>query len=233
MSHFVVGVICNDPGDIDRLLAPYSEVNEEYYSFHPVFNNKNEAMAAYEAEDHLIKDKYNFDDWCNVYHNYEVIGNKYGHNYNDNAKWDWYTVGGRWDGEMEEYLKDNVDLEQCYFKVGDYNFGLNERLANEAEAFWEGYVEGKDPDAEDLFKPSYYTSLYKNKYEYINSMAYPCTPFAFVDSDGNWFENGKMGWFACHDGTRQSRMTYEQQWKMATTDINNQDKYLVWVDCHI
>ena len=33
MSHFLVGVFCADIEDVDNLLAPYDEQNEDYFEF--------------------------------------------------------------------------------------------------------------------------------------------------------------------------------------------------------
>jgi hypothetical protein len=98
MSHFTVLVIGDNP---EAQLEPYQENNmgdcpKEYMTFNDIEANE---RADYLAADKDIKKKYpTFEEYIEDYVGYkkdEKTG-KYGYWSNPNAKWDWYTLGGRW-----------------------------------------------------------------------------------------------------------------------------------------
>lgn len=104
MSHYAVLVIHNKGQDIEELLAPYSE------------NLKVEPYLEYKHNDaiEMIKEEYiPFNDDIKEYSDDELLnwfvkqyssyslkdGDIYT-TYNPNSRWDWYTIGGRFDGEL-------------------------------------------------------------------------------------------------------------------------------------
>ena len=96
------------------------------------------------------------------YFGYRKKGNKFGYTHNPNAKYDYYSDGGRWDG----YLTN---------KEGNKT---NEELLTEID--WEKMYENND------------------------------IPFCFVDTDGNWHEKGKMGWWACVSNEKKKGDWHEE-----------------------
>ncbi len=100
MSHFTVMVIGDNP---EEQLAPYQENNmgncpQEYLSF----NDMTESLKSdWESEDEEIKQECNndFNQYASVYQGYKKQEDgRYGYWENSNAKWDWYSLGGRWSG---------------------------------------------------------------------------------------------------------------------------------------
>ena len=100
MSHFTVMVIGENP---EEQLAPYQENNmgdcpKEYLEF----NDMTESLKDdWESEDEETKEKYkhDFDEYVTEYHGYKKAEDgRYGYWENPNAKWDWYVLGGRWNG---------------------------------------------------------------------------------------------------------------------------------------
>lgn len=110
--------------------------------------------------------------------------------YNPNSKWDWWVVGGRWDGwltGMENPSKDNG------FNFGEehHTLGFNSQPATKCRP--------DDP------------------------------PFAFV-LDGEWHEQGKMGWFGM-SSDEMSEEDWKAYWEKHLKE--NPNHLVVAVDCHI
>lgn len=100
MSHYAVLVIHNKNQNIEKLLAPYSE------------NLEVEPYLKYKHDDALkmLRDEYDYDDkdvddallesFVKHYSSYSLKDGNVYTTYNPNSKWDWYTIGGRFDGEL-------------------------------------------------------------------------------------------------------------------------------------
>lgn len=88
---------------LEALLAPYDENPKDNRFL--AFNDKtDEAFKEYDTEsDHdgvPYKSAFKtFDAFCRKYHGYTLsTEGKYGYKSNPNAKWDWWSIGGRWLG---------------------------------------------------------------------------------------------------------------------------------------
>jgi len=110
---------------------------------------------------------------------------------------------------------------------------------NKAIRFWEIYVEGKEPITEEekenikfeLYKKEYYIKRYGTKENYANMESiFYC--WALLDETG-WYEKGKMGWWTMNDSTRDSEKLFIEKFTETINKPENQDKYLIIVDCHI
>lgn len=110
---------------------------------------------------------------------------------------------------------------------------------NKAIRFWEIYVEGKEPITEEekenikfeLYKKEYYIKRYGTKENYANMESiFSC--WALLDETG-WYEKGKMGWWTMNDSTRDSEKLFIEKFTETINKPENQDKYLIIVDCHI
>lgn len=100
MSHYAVLVIHNKNQNIEKLLTPYSE------------NLEVEPYLKYKHDDALkmLRDEYDYDDkdvddallesFVNNYSSYSLKDGDVYTTYNPNSKWDWYTIGGRFDGKL-------------------------------------------------------------------------------------------------------------------------------------
>lgn len=152
--------------------------------------------------------------------------------FNPNAKWDWYSIGGRWSGELLRFKdgidpneNDDPDIARCR----DLDFGMNIEAYNEAIESWDKLI---DPNGGGWYKPEYYLKRYRTKENYARQTASWGT-FAFVDADGNWHEPGTMGWFAFDDSTYDSRIAYQHELEEYITKAIEEDLYVTIVDCHI
>lgn len=161
MSHFSVMVIGNN---IEEQLAPYQENNmgdcpEEYLEFNDCteevldkwengkikgyfskkgfeydFNLNNKKSKEYPYSK-VYKNK---DDFAFNYFGYKKYDDKYGYYFNPNAKWDWYTLGGRWSNFLK--LKNNENVNQA--KKKDIAFeDMTIDSYNEAKQEYEEIIE--------------------------------------------------------------------------------------------
>lgn len=167
--------------------------------------------------------------------------------YNPNSKWDWYAVGGRWQGMLK--AKTGLHGEGNIFqpnqrehgkydsaKVSDIDFSPDEEIYKKSIRFWEVVVDKQEllpgEDKNDFFnyyKESYYTSRYGDKETYARLQASFGT-FAVVTPDGKWYEKGKMGWWAA---VSNEEMAWDEKYKERFIDNANPDWILTIVDCHI
>jgi hypothetical protein len=102
MSHFSVVVVGED---VDGQLAPYSEqdYDERYATFEDMTGEIEEGWKQYPLD--LLADggsdvEYKtIEEYAEGHHGYKKNdeGN-YGYEHNPNAQWDWWEVGGRWNG---------------------------------------------------------------------------------------------------------------------------------------
>lgn len=100
MSHYGILVIHNENQNIEKLLAPYSE------------NLKVEPYLKYKHDDALkaLRDEYGYEEeeiddallesFVKEYSSYSLKDGDVYTTYNPNSKWDWYSIGGRFDGEL-------------------------------------------------------------------------------------------------------------------------------------
>ena len=150
--------------------------------------------------------------------------------YNPNSKWDWYAIGGRWDnGDNVIQIKDF----KLYNDLDDDTLALYKRAWDS----FEGKFELSEEDTKAIFggfrmwNDKYYLDRYGTCENYIKAMS-SNIPYAFVDVNG-WYEKGQMGWWGCDNATQESIEDYTEFAEKYFTAKENQNKYIVWVDCHI
>lgn len=98
MSHYKVLVIHNENQNIEELLAPYSENLEvepylKYKYDEAIKKAKEEYGYKHRSNKELLKI------FANDYGLIDINGDLYS-TYNPNSKWDYYQIGGRFDGEL-------------------------------------------------------------------------------------------------------------------------------------
>lgn len=182
--------------------------------------------------------------------------------YNPNSKWDWYQIGGRyagrlilkegvekeaepefswgWDAKaMEEVLQEpRVDTAL----VGDIDWDKMHNVQSKYDAairFWEMKVEGAEPTTDeekeqlkwDWYKPEFYTERYKNKETFAKSRS--CFTMWAVVKDGEWFEKGKMGFWAMSSETDDEALDWELNMYDRFIKDLPADTRITVVDCHI
>ena len=207
MSHFCCLVIHDEGENLDVILEPWMEnccgVPSKEY------------MEFFECED------CDFD---------EEVGAR-GYWQNPNARWDWYEVGGRFRHSMP--LKAGGTAIEA--RVGEIDFGPITALHERAVDFWERAVEGKNAEGERApfcWPPaSELRRRFRDSEDYASAHDH-FVPWAVV-VDGEWYEQGEMGWFGLSDEPDEA----EREWSLGFYDrfIKGLDpsKCATIVDCHI
>ena len=238
MSHFVTAVFSRTRDEVESLLAPYNECDEAYYEFEEV--NLSELESCYhrylqQNPDSMLTFEQYVEDL-----GYTMHDGVAGYMTNPNARWDWWQIGGRWAGELN--LKPDF-ADYCEHDTGEMNSNQAKAVAvdfsgspaqhAEAEKFWDNYVEGKNPEAEwDYWSPEYYKERYGTKENYASHCA-RFSVHAFVTPDGDWYEQGQMGWFAVDDATPASIREFDDNLKLMIERAIAEDLWITVVDCHI
>ena len=194
-----------------------------------------------------------FEEYMKKEHEYDKRDkktNRYGYWFNPNAKWDWWQVGGRWQGLLKSktgkigeksLVYPREVKEGCYdiARIGDIDFTPDEEEKQRATRFWEVVVEGqslREGEAKDDFasfwKKEYYLDQYGTKEQYARECSEMST-FAVVTPDGKWHEKGEMGWFGCSSETGEEAREWHNSWQDAFIKNEDPDNVLVIVDCHI
>lgn len=203
MSHFTVAVFTPEQPSQDQLAAilqPWHEyectgVDDQYVIDVDVTD---EMRADFEKHG---EEGQTFEDFV-PYWNSEKVNAKGRviRRTNPNAKWDWWTVGGRWTGLLRMKAGANAVL------------GYRAWCASPAETGTSDQARVSDIDLEAMA-----------------AGGHPLRTFAVV-KDGEWFEKGKVGWFACvSDAKAEDQWTDEFDKLLAASG----DAWLTIVDCHI
>lgn len=177
--------------------------------------------------------------------------------YNPNSKWDWYEISGRWFNELlvkedVEYIGGEIGLGAGNLlnkkapkgykwtngaKIKDICFEkMREDTYSAAIRWWELVVEEQplkegEKQPLNLYKKEYLIKRYGDK-EHYAKIESTFSTFAFVDEEG-WHEKGEMLYFGLDTSTKESENIYIEKFQEYIKAEENQDKYLIIVDCHI
>lgn len=231
MSHYAVLILHEEEQNIEDLLAPYNENLE----VEPYFKH------TYDEALKLVKEEYvPFNNFLKEYSDKELIDwfvdswsafvlkeDGLYSTHNPNSKWDWYSIGGRFDGELEltdegieeainysnnpQWFKDMPREEQVEhvkwvntapLKYIKWFTPLSEKDKGELKRWWEINIDDDElKDGEEKDKYFFYNSeWFKRRYKDIDTYIKSqeiTSFFAVLTPDGKWHEPGQMGWFAC------------------------------------
>ena len=213
-----------------------------------------------ERREVLLKEMYpDIDLFAEEYYGYCYNDSEesYGYWTNPVAKWDWWCVGGRWEGLLK--LKDGTEVSSAYKGDVDWEFMRNHNVEREMER-WDLYVKvleqsqitveeevavtdseekramwnriRADNDAGehyDLHKLWDFKPLALTREEHEKCAYKQRLTFAFIDNDGAWHEHAHMGWFAA---TWDEQPDYDQDFWNFVDSLDDDDMVFV-VDCHI
>ena len=244
MSHFTVLVVdTKNEKTVDDWMEPFYEGLEEdrlldwsvqdvlkYFEEHNIdfpydYVDESNLVEYLERAEELDFDTSEHDDEGNLYY----LGN-------ENAKWDWYQIGGRWPNMLKKL--DGTRCDEC--EVKDLDLSLDTELYNKAKRFWEVVVEEqpltdveRPSDFFTMFKPEYYTEMYGDRDNFAKSCA-SFNTFAML-LDGEWYEQGKMGWFAMSDTTKESLEKFTDFMDKTLRELKKTYPHatVTLVDCHI
>lgn len=156
-----------------------------------------------------------------------------GYYYNKKSRWDWWVIGGRWDGFFNGENTINVK---------DFNTAINLRKYNKAFKQWKkwesnNYKIDLDDECDNweftFFNSDYMKDRYKNAENYARIQATPWMR-VIVTPDGEWHEVGKMGWWACSDETGDDLIDWVDHFaERFILPYSNGEYEITAVDCHI
>lgn len=144
--------------------------------------------------------------------------------YNPNSKWDYFTVGGRWNGLLVNKSGKTADI----LKVKNIDFDkIITKSRAQKEYDKEIILNKKTKIAEKIYKNEF--KSFKNFYEHRK---YAIT-YAVLDSRNNkWIEPGQMSWFAMSNETSFTRADYYRTCHDLFLSLDPEDEVII-VDCHI
>ena len=143
--------------------------------------------------------------------------------YNPQSKWDWYEIGGRWSGIIE--TKESKEVNYARIKDIIFKKELNDLELQKIKKEYNQLIEKGD-----FYIPEYYQKRYPTLESYIESQNF--STYAILDKEGNWHEPGQMGWFGVSSSTPEEEKDFQNKY-MDIINLQDQDDWLVVVDCHI
>ena len=260
MSHFTVGVIVRKPEDLSEVLAPYCE-QDENYMIKEVEWTREGYIEYYREHNPEAADKTDEQIWYDAQAEYGLDRcddeNIYCY-YNPDAKWDWWSIGGRWRYRLKvlkntEHIKDRDmffgeprkqkgKYRWCDgarikdIKWEDMNRSTKEDIKQRAR-FWDVVVDGAEAkEGEDFgfcYRGEYYRDRYGTKENFIMKEGLFYTHDLLDGIGGVWHSMGDMGWFGCDASTRESFELYLQKFYEIIQNPEYQDYWFIMVDCHI
>lgn len=158
--------------------------------------------------------------------------------YNPDSKWDWWEIGGRWNGlitlKREKETDPVVHTNVAKIKDIDFNY-IDPEKRKYNEMLWEKVVEGKHQDNHELFttyNKEYFLNRYKTKENFAESVAKFRT-YAILTPDGVWHEAGQIGLFGVSGATEDNEKAFDENYFNILDREKYKDYLLVVVDCHI
>ena len=229
--HFTVCVITENKEDVDEALEPFDENMEvEPYVDVPLEDVK-DTLAMYDIDSSFGYDldsetketlyevskklfevksakeiieynnKVNYFDELNEYGEHETT-------YNPDSQWDWYTIGGRWDGHIENNCCTVKELKDGFI---DFSKEDEKELIKKYKDDYDEYLEfEKRKTLRNIVAKSITFSEYLDSRKNISS-------YAVITPDGEW-----------HDKTNNWSEDFKNLIKECPDDY-----YVTLVDCHI
>lgn len=219
MSHSVVYVFMNKGADLDYILSRYDE-NRDVGTY--VEYTREQAIAKVRQDCEDYKHSY----WYTEYHKdpekYKAECDNGGHidylehGFEERCNWT--------DEQCYQYMKELYE----YYDLVDEDGNL---LSNyNPDSKWDWYAIGGRWNDILITKDGNGTNEdYVSEIDWDKTM----TPFAYIDLDGNWHENGEMGWWGIVSNEKD-KDEWDDEFKNYVNGIqNNKHIEVVAVDVHI
>lgn len=142
--------------------------------------------------------------------------------YNPKSKWDWYAVGGRWNGML--VFKNGEIGNRGYSKFIDF-----EKMRERELQLLKPYQEFLD----NALPKEHLKEVYPDEETYRRRATIFST-YGVITPDGEWHSAGEMGWFGVSSETSNEETAWCDSYydNFIRPAIEN-NWYLTIVDCHI
>jgi len=162
------------------------------------------------------------------YFGYTLKDDKWISRTNPNAKWDCWTIGGRWSGLL--ITSKGEEVNQC--RIGDLDLKKMELARKvERQKCWDAYVEDRDEKSVPVAVLGFLYGIKEGTEErdYVDTDTGFST-FAVV-KNGIWYERGSMGWFGVV-ADEKPEDTWDREYTELVGNLPD-DTWITVVDCHI
>ena len=253
MSHFT-GIVFVETSEaanlehaLDEILVPYCEDVSVAFEYSEFIDRTDEVLECAKEEEkdvEVVVDEYG----------YEKKDGRFGYYVNPDARWDWYSIGGRWNNMLLN--KSGNSCNACPLADIDWLAMKEKFLEREKERFEEGLqmLQCDDPKS---FKtkhllPALCTvqnnvlyswgnrvcAVWETFDEHLNQIGadvpFYIPVFCYVDDD-DWNERGEMGWFGMASDLSDAAAWSHQISDWIEEHVNDIDRdwTLVVIDFHI
>ena len=163
---------------------------------------------------------YNFYRKNNDYCEYDDDGNELS-TYNDDSKWDWYEIGGRWGGEL--ILKDGTHVDSA--RVGDIDWKAMNKPDDKSLEYFNTLWKSPTTTKEQKAKSGTKAKFIKEKSKFVTR--------AVVTPDGEWHEPGEMGYWGCSSETDDEWDAWQKGYYDSFLKNLDDNDVITVIDCHI
>ncbi len=257
LSHFTVLVIGDNP---EELLAPYDK-NLEVEPYREDIPQKDiDSMVTYftiEAKEEKRIEGLDANDlttlqphwltWSGCKLLIDEDGKPYRMSeYNPKSEWDWYQVGGRWQGMLRLKHGKKGKQGKASLLMKDHKYRAEyadkakmaaidwEYMRHDPETLWHLKLQWEKAARGDdtFYKPEYLTKKYGTEKEYLRRNLTFST-FAVVTADGKWHEKGDMGyWGMSSETVDEDRVWLDNYWEAFLKELAPDTTVTIY-DCHI
>lgn len=232
--------------ELDKLWQGHTRLRNEaeskYFDEHPMKNSPDPTCGFYSGEradwwpaDAKAGDRYDDESGCGGTGTYRST-------YNPNSHWDWWVIGGRWNGWLAppeaQPEKDPDNWNECWLCQGS---GFrNDELGKQARAENPEYTcngcngTGKQLAWPTEQKDSGFNVVTPRYIESLGLIGDLPTPYAFIDLQGEWHQKGDMGWWGM-SSNEKDRDAWVEEWRAALANVSDDigGFSVVVVDMHI
>ena len=251
--------------------AIWDEISEEEYedlkaqtdnssipNLKPLYPTKHYCGKYYKLKEDVIprevplNELYDFEYYCEEVCGYQKVDGRYGYWHNPDAKWDWYSYGGRWNGMLRlkpggtgtygedgvfghMHEDDGVHVSEAAIK--DIDFSPDKDVYEQSLRWWQVIVEGApleegEEEYHSFYKTEYLLERYGNGENYATENAAFST-YAVLTPDGIWHEPGRMGWWGISCASSDEESSWYANYYDAFIKNADPDDILTIIDCHI
>jgi hypothetical protein len=180
-------------------------------------------------------------------HEVEVLMAPYDENdemFREGSRWDWYVIGGRWDGAMfgQKPFEIEVACDICNGtgKRDVESLAQTQGWGEKEKQRWLEFTNGCNGCmGEGLVKeyPNQYQDVPDRNAGKMSDTVEEFIPFAFVTPDGEWHETARMGWWGVtlKEDEFGNQEKEEEEWKNEWDNAkkNFADHIVFSLDCHV